>query len=130
MCLEELADFSVKLDENGIGIGWKVFYKNIDGKLIGDFKSRSAERPKNKWLKEGNFRPGEYRHAKKTGYPSYAIGFHVFLTRDGAERWRNGLSDAHTKKIRFKRLVAMGFQLEHRCVVAKEIFIPNEVKHD
>lgn len=130
MCLEKLSNFKVKLDKNGVGIGWKLFHQNAWGKLLGDFQSFSVVRPRNKWLKEGDFRHESWKHAKKmhnfSGSVSYALGFHVFLTKEGAERWGNGCYDPKITMIKFRKPVAKGLQLEHRCVVAKEIFIPKE----
>lgn len=125
MCLEKLSDFKINLDENGIGEGWKIFTNYLaDGELRGEWKSRQKARETNKWLKEGNFRAKNDKFAKKI--PSfflseeYPFGFHVFLTKYGAEKWGGW----HIKKVKFKKVVATGLQGNCRCVVTKEIFIP------
>ena len=134
MCLEKLSDFKIKLDKNGVGIGWKLFYKSFDGKLVGDFKSCAIERKTNKWLKEGDFRPPKWKSTKKIkgGPPfylySYPLGFHIFLGKEGAINWTPGGSRVIIQ-IKFRKPVAKGLQYGYRCVVAKEIFIPKEAKH-
>jgi len=123
MCLDKLSDFKVRLNENGVGVGWKVFNKTPNGMLFGEWQGRKR-RSRNKWLKEGDFRLGKFKGLElfKCWSIEYPYGFHVFITRKGVKNWTYSIPT----KVKFRKVVAKGLQCGHRCVVAKEIFIPKE----
>ena len=127
MCLDSLEKFKVKLNEGGVGTGYKIF-KLEDGKLYGEFARIEKVRRTGVWLKEQNF-----RHPKGTclrGIDNrYKYGWHIFLRKQSAYDW--GIDEPYRviRRIKFKDIVAKGRNVDgNRVVVAKEIFIPKEEK--
>lgn len=118
MCLDKLKDFKVKLDEKGVGEGWKVFNKGRYGGLYTELRGNDKLLRKNKWLKEETYRFGRGTFCDG-GYP---YGFHVFLAISGAKNWGGEV----IKKVMFRKIVAKGIQQDYRVIVAKEIFIPDD----
>lgn len=119
MCLDRLKDFKVKLDENEVGIGWKVFGVGQYGGLYTELRGNSLKvLRRGCWLKEKTYR----EHKREFTEGGYSVGFHVFLTKKGACNW--GESEERTRKVKFRKVVATGIQKNHRTIVAKEIFIP------
>lgn len=49
---------------------------------------------------------------------NYRSGFHILLSKKAAREWGSGLH-----KVKFTDVVAEGMQDEHKCVVARKIFI-------
>jgi len=125
MCLKELRKFSVKLDENGVGIGWKVFYKDSDGTLCPEVMRHLFEYKRNGW----------YRAKLPKKIPKHLFGyypyFHIFLARKDARKWKEVFSGSSEhiviRKVKFKEPIATGIQtycmIDFRCVVAKKMLI-------
>ncbi len=126
MCLDKLSEFKVKLNKEGIGVGFKVFVGNSIFGLKAEWNGTQYIRSENKWLREGDFRADKVKHTKKIGYSSvkYPLGFHVFLSKRAAKQWGGG----QIRKVKFRRVVATGLQMTYKCIVAKEIFIPKEAR--
>lgn len=128
MCLQRLGDFNVRLNKDEVGTGYKVF-REFEGKLFGEYARTDKERRAGIWLKEENFRPLKtddgLERIGKTFDPKYKPGWHVFLKRQTAEKWRS--VGQHITKIKFRGIVTTGIGAYNgRIVVAKEIFIPKE----
>jgi hypothetical protein len=124
MCLEKLENFKVKLNEEGIGTGYKVF-RVEDGELYGEIVRREKVRRVAVWLKERNFREPKGSNLKLID-AKYEKGWHIFLSKGSAYDW--GIEDRLViKRIRYRGVVAKGRNVDrNRVVVAKEIFIPKE----
>ena len=130
MCLGQLAKFDIPLDKKGVGVGWKIFKKRWrDGKLVGEFYN-STVLLKNRWLDEQDFRMGAFKNKNYKRIESrYPFGWHIFLKRKDAKEWGGieGDSSRIILKVKFRRVVATGYQGNNRAiVVAKELLIPNE----
>ena len=126
MCLYTLENFKVKLNEDGVGTGYKVFNKN-NGRLYGEYARPGKERELGVWLKEKNFRP----QRKDTGLDRSGVknkrGWHIFLRSKDAVNWDAG--GQVVRKIKFKGIVATGrMPNTSAIIVAKEIFIPKEAR--
>ena len=125
MCLDKLGDFNVKLNKDGVGTGYKVF-NPIGGKLCGEYARPEKERRVGVWLKERNFRPLKTNDTIEPIGKRYERGWHIFLTREAANKW-NSLGQA-VRKVKFRGIVTMGRSTNnYKVIVAKEIFIPKEV---
>ena len=127
MCLDHL----IKLDKRSQtlikrGFGWRVFGKNYKGELLSTLQGNFKPMPINRWLDEKDFRNKE--HNKKRylyimfRYP-YPYGFHIFLTRKDAIAWANETCEYITLKVKFKNIVAQGYQDGRKVIVAKNIMI-------
>lgn len=127
MCLETLQNFKVKLNKDGIGIGYKVF-KLKAGALYGEIVRKEKVRRVGVWLKERNFRAPKGSNLKMIN-GKYKEGWHIFLRRRSAYDW--GIEEGLViKRIRFRGIVAKGRNVDrNRVIVAKEIFIPKEMKN-
>lgn len=123
MCLNRLGGFDLILDKNGIGEGWKVFCVKRK-KLYGELARTKKVRPYGKWLKEDCFRPRKKKEKYWLGSIYYEHGWHIFLTRKGAETWSEASDDTSVVKVKFRHSVQHGHILGNKVVVAKEIFIP------
>jgi len=122
MCLQKLEDFNVRLNKDGVGTGYKVFIEK-GGKLYGEYARPEKERRRGAWLKEKNFRPRITNDCIEQIEKRYKYGWHIFLTRKAADRWR-GLGQG-VRKIKFRVIVTMGRSTNNsKVIVAKEIFIP------
>ena len=125
MCLSKVKDFEVTLNKDGVGTGYKVF-RQINGKLYGEYARPEKKRRIGVWLKEQNFRPQRTNDCIEPIGKKYKRGWHIFLTREAADKW-NSLFLC-VRKIKFRGIVTMGRSFnKSRVVVAKEIFIPKEV---
>ena len=126
MCLQRFENFNVRLNKDGVGTGYKVF-RQMDGKLYGEYARPQKERRVGVWLKEENFRPQRIDTGLERSKKRYKRGWHIFLTRKAAGNWRS--EGEHIRKIKFKGIVTMGrVSNNSRVIVAKEIFIPKEAK--
>ena len=127
MCLKKLEDFNVQLNKVGVGTGYKVF-NGKEGRLYGEYARPGKERRVGVWLKEENFRAQRIDTGLERDGVKYKRGWHIFLTRKDAVAW--SVIHQHVRKVKFKGIVAMGRTENNRAViVAKEIFIPKEIKH-
>ena len=124
MCLQRLEDFNVKLNKDGIGVGYKIFCE-IDGRLCGEYARPRKERRVGVWLKEENFRPRRTNTRIQRIERKYKRGWHIFLRRKDADNWRGEGKDI--RKVEFRGIVTMGRNSSNnKVIVAKEIFIPDE----
>lgn len=126
MCLD-VVDNSIEIREVKGEVyyyGWKVFCRDDDGRLCGELFGAKSYRV-NRWLKEEDYR--EYGDERKKTlftedtYKRYQIGFHIFLTREMARRWKD--YDGIIRKVKFRNVVAKGIQNIAQVVVAKEMLI-------
>ena len=115
--------------------GWKVLQWTEDD-LISPCIGNEKPFPRGVWAKERNYRPNYSRH-NQIGYGvgpnAYPKGFHIFLTKEGAEDWRAG--GQVIEKVKFRYPVAYGYQYtpmstDNPVVVAKQMMIPEEVTDD
>lgn len=116
MCLDNLAKFNIKRY-----VGYKVFFKSNTGKLSGEFKALHKSREVNTWLNSSNFSKTVSLRLECDPSLKYPNGFHIYLLRNNAGE--NIFRDHIIKRVRFRKVVAKGFQYGCKVVVAKEIFI-------
>jgi len=113
MCLDKLQNFKIKSN-----IGYKEFSQKDDGHL--DFENFGNKKriPIGKWINEKDYRTREDRFIKKVfagkGDGQYELGFHFFLRQD---------TYGNRRKIKFRGILAKGYQYGERVIVAKEIYI-------
>ncbi|MCK4826409.1 hypothetical protein KA005_62275 [bacterium] len=132
MCLETLKDFKVKLNEQEVGLGWKVFKFSANKSLFGQFCGTFLERSRGKWLREEDFRPSMEENICKKWmdiYGKYRTGWHVFHSRESARswkrRWTGDIKNKMVVKVKYRNVITLGFdQHGNKVIVAKEIFIP------
>jgi len=125
MCLTTyLEKFPVKLDKEGVGVGWKVFHKNKDGSLSPEMYGTCIMRYKLDYWTTAIcpiFYENVYLTKNCRRKTIYIPHFHIFTTRADARKWcgRYGQND----------LTITGLQILHfgflKCIVAKEILITN-----
>jgi len=123
MCLDSLADFEVP----DPGVGWKVFLF-MEPPLLPHAYGWwiTKEYPVFfEWLKEGDYRKIIKVELFTTDCGSkYPMGFHVFLTKKDAEEWKyNDNALVFILPVRFRYIVATGYQDYRKVVVAKEMMI-------
>jgi len=129
MCLDKLADFKVP----DPGLGWKIFIvkdgwskeglasdsPHILPWVRGDIYSVFYE-----WLDEKDFREerhkgGECLYAYFEGNRPYPFGFHIYLEKQDVLYSLNGV----IFPVRFRHVVATGYEDGEKVVVAKEMMI-------
>ena len=124
MCLTILDDYEVKQD-----YGWKVFWKK-EGKLCADLFPHLPY-PVNRWIKEKDYRAlsgrREYIRFPNTSI-RYPMGFHIFLKKKDARGWKNWWNE-RIRKVKFRKIVAKGWQRGMKVIVAKEMLIIPEKKN-
>ncbi len=117
MCLDTVD----KKPKYGDGQGWKVF-RGGRGKLISPFASLVCS--PNEWIEDRNKCPVE-----RIGCSSYPAGFHIYRSKDAAERAAL-YHDWIIKKVHYKDVVATGRQCSwdrsFRTVVARQIYIEDK----
>jgi hypothetical protein len=97
--------------------GWKVFLQDDDtGELLFEYQSykKSRKVPRRQWLKTYTRKTElvyNYNIDKWTRYP---LRFHIYLERPSPV-------DGIVKKVRWKGLVAVGYQYGLRVVVANQL---------
>src|SRR5688572_28391689 len=105
MCLDSI---DTKLPTVKEGVGWKVFkYKSASSRLYGPSYTRVSEGYEiEKWYMDVEAYGIEY---PPTGI-NYPRGFHIFLNKDAAEKWRTnhcGIIHEHViRKVEYRRAVA------------------------
>ena len=112
MCLSKITNRHKK-DE---GIGYKAFAIAIDGNLHSECRDTHTIRPINKWLKSKSKRL--YTSLTREFYRS---GFHIFRTKTEAYRW-NMITDS-IRKVKYRKVIVSGEQMNLSVIVAKEIKI-------
>jgi len=110
------------------GVGYKVFKKyNRDIIPMYFYRYDHKRIILKKWINELEYRQGAHGGSRKKFIrdiqEAYPYGFHIFLTRYGAYKLRNGECDITVKKIKFRKGCAIGKQSGCVVVVAKEIFV-------
>jgi len=131
MCLDSLADFEVP----DPGVGWKTFIvkdewpkegpasdsPHILPWVRGDIYSVFYE-----WLDEKDFREEGYKEEEClytntcfVGNHFYPFGFHIFLNKEDTLYSINAV----VLPVRFRHVVATGYQDGKKVVVAKEMMI-------
>ena len=106
-----------------------MFY-NINGKLYGEHFNHYKRRPINRWLNSDDYLEDKelLRLMCRTSHEIYPLGWHIFLRKKDAKRWREDSPEPYRKdlvirKVLFKEVVAKGEQIRCRVVVAKKIKI-------
>lgn len=126
MCLDRKVAF------NPTKMGYKILDKRGD-KLCSSLYGKRDNQPLRVWLDERDYRDNyainkEELHTETSKY-LYPIGWHIFHTLEGAERWRE---DIHWPtcivKVEVLEPVATGYQDKRRVTVAKKIKILRTVK--
>jgi len=127
MCLDNLADFEVP----DPGVGWKVFSVNegnphISSPYINSVYSVFYD----KWLSESWYRyyqSQEVMVCYDKNWDSiiqHPIGFFIFLNKKDADFYSDVHSDKHiVLPVRFRHVVATGYESDKKVVVAKEMMI-------
>jgi len=123
MCLERLADFKVP----DPGVGWKVFFADKDEPHISGFFTCEYS-VFYEWLPENWYRIDNIETLLAYGrdeisIQQYLIGFHVFLNKDDAEGFWESYENTFILPVRFRYIVATGYQDDKKVVVAKEMMI-------
>ena len=124
MCLDRLDDYEVKQD-----YGWKMFYLEEGDEL---FSTNYGDKPykTNKWHHEKEYRDKAHKKRKYllTECPpeeKYRYGFHIYLKKKDAKELQWFPSEA-IQKVRFRNVVAKGWEAEAKVIVAKEMLIVPE----
>jgi len=103
MCLDKLENFEVTQS-----YGWQVFYVNPEGLLNSRFHGDRSI-PVGKWQRDKFRIFDRLIYIDENG--EYKKGFHIFLNEDDARIYCPSLEAYCVKKVRFKRVVARGFQI-------------------
>jgi hypothetical protein len=127
MCLDYLKDFPVKLNADGVGVGYKVFCVGSKGGLYGQIWARYKSRVRGRWYRAS---------MDSVGVEAYPAGFHIFVSKAGAQAWWRdwGEVDTAVVKVMYREVLAKGehsistgYKAENfRCVVARHMMIPLE----
>lgn len=136
MCLSKLKGFKIKLDEYGVGEGWKIFELKKNGELHADYFGDIA-RPQRRWLNEKDYCFCREEKKEKEVFLEarskvlYKPGWHIFLREKDAKNWLHGSAERGNilKRVKFRNIVASGTWVSYKeIIVAKEIFIPKSGK--
>jgi len=118
MCLDRLSDFKIPKPY----VGWKYFDVRDYGVHVESHISCVKYSVFYKWMHEKDFRSWLSKEFM-VSYASeiYLSGFHIYLQKEDAERYcyRNSV----ILPVRFRKVVARGYQYGLKIVVAKEIMI-------
>ena len=101
--------------------GWKTFCRGQSGALYPIIQGNGKPLPVGVWLKEADFRISSDIRREQIMVPcgqGYPFGFHVSLTKEGAEEWAGSVV-----KVEFRNPVAWGTQEGFPVVVAEEMYI-------
>lgn len=126
MCLRKLEKFKPRY------IGYKVFRKVKGGYL--PVVQHTPMCKMGEWITDENdgvlvagiVGTGYLFHVYKEPYHA---GFHVFETLKGVKAWR-GISGRQRVivKVRYRKVVATGYQVGHKVVVARKMCLLEEMK--
>jgi len=101
------------------GIGYKVIRLSTKkGKF--QFLWFEGERPFNKWII--CYKRPNTKIMALNGW-NYPAGFHIFEKRSDAEQYKTPHFDEIVVQVRYRRIVARGFQDGAKCVIAKKIYV-------
>ena len=119
MCLSYLGDYRhINLDK---GVGWKFFKINEKGKLKTPYLL--FEFPINRWVKDKAVKKIKFGLRRDQTYPA---GFHIYLTKKDADDM-SFCRGTIVKKVKYRNVVAKGYQGKHKVIVAREMLvIPNK----
>ena len=121
MCLERID--SVKKFKNIERRGYKTFIYN-DG-VLSSILEGTGTYPVGVWINEIDYRnrvgKGGGTIATPFG-PEYPCGFHIHTSKEGCNRWSGQM-----RVVRFRDVAVRGNQRGDRVVVAREMFITNEI---
>jgi len=148
MCLSRV-DFHTKHIKTGYKVLEKKQYEDMLGQVhdtyYTPYQGSTCQLDAGSWYDEKEYRPYKLRVSSlplklvtERGSASYLCGFHIFVTRKGAETWIGTANAGHlvVAKVSVKDCVASGTQLIrknwhnigfYRVVVAKQIKIEKEV---
>ena len=121
MCLDKLADFEVP----DPGVGWKLFSIEESKPHISGFFTWEYS-VFYEWLNEKNFR--NKAQAEKClytyleGNQPYPFGFHIYLDKEDILYTLNEV----IFPVRFRHIIATGYEDGKKVVVAKEMMILGE----
>jgi hypothetical protein len=114
MCLLTSARYRLKNS-----IGYKEFDYN-KGRLHFKFFNCYKRLPIGKWLKEEDYR--EQKSVDRIGYQNiskwYKTGFHIYVDNPLYAGIYSGI-----RKVKFRKVVAKGWQDGRKVIVAKEMYI-------
>ena len=138
MCLDKLIPIDKK-DPDKVRYGYKVFAKFHTGFLAPDL-IYDVDTPfihKNRWIHESKYRPLDVKGRKKINAEEisgikYPFGFHIFLSKKAAEKYKGDYLYKVIRQVKYRKLVASGYQSActigklYRTDVAKEIYVMEE----
>lgn len=127
MCLQRITNRKPKSK----GVGWKVFKVRRGGSLAPEIWNQRGlimSSTSKCWLTEKTFRPSyiDSELIHPYGEAPYPLGFHIWLTLEGAKDWLElSLSKPNLciRKVRYRKAHTRGIQCSSPVIVAKEIFI-------
>lgn len=120
MCLTKV---SFTLDENGVGVGYKLLpAEAFDSK--GRFNT-SLSKQKG-WSKEWKKIEPRKQKINARDKQEYVPGYHIFLNKEDARNYRHSYSDSVLVKVEFRGIMTLGTNETTRdeygpCIVAKEM---------
>ena len=119
MCLTKIDEVLKPIDWSERE-GWKVFQRHEEGY---GFEFRNLNQafhvPTDCWLK------AKVISISSNNLDTYRSGFHVFVTRRGADEWHgNAERGCVVVKVRVRGVETIGSQGEHECWVAREMWVP------
>jgi len=104
MCLDKIGNFAVPQD-----YGWQIFRKEKG--CLYPYYFGEGPVPVGKWQRD-KFRIFDRHIDIDLLNLKYKKGYHIFLNKEDAEAYCSDSSDCYcVKKVRFKRIVAQGFQM-------------------
>ena len=125
MCLDSLADFKVP----DPGVGWKVFSIEESKPHISGFFTWEHS-VFYEWLDEKDFRnkaqAEKFLYTYLEGNQPYPFGFHIYLEKEGILYTLYEV----ILPVRFRHIVATGYEGDKKVVVAKEMMILAEESYD
>lgn len=126
MCLDRKMSKAKEVEFAGQKEGYKVFV--FMGQILkGEWRATNRARPIGEWLKEGEYRDisfGIIPFEKRSG--SYKTGWHIWLTLEGAKKWKMDAKSLVIRKVKFREPIVYGRQINYPVVVAKEMMILKE----
>jgi len=118
MCLYKFGKFNTRKK-----IGFKIF--NDENHYLSSYIRGSMKRlPVGKWLNEKDYRDKTDFNMKylrtEDKYENYKFGWHIYYYKSDENYFS---SWCVKRKVKFRKIVAKGYQDGKRIVVAKEIYI-------
>ena len=114
------------------GTGYKIFNKTRGGKIYFSYNvGKKVPLPIGKWINEKDYRTRWNRDKERIITPScvpYPMGFHVYRNKKLSTMFI--YCNRAVISVKFRKACAKGLQGGRNVIVAKEIFIQREVKHE